>query len=430
MGQSDTESTSSSMRGNPGSPRDISVLLDEPNIDIPSFHHLAPISPSASTSSSETSDLDSSVIITNQTPKRPEIPVIDLTSPDGEGEEGAARVQGGAAAAVPAPCEDFAQFAQNFRWRLQARDPRGQRIALNESRLRARRLRGRHTPYSSLWDRGPSPGPRHEALLAEFADIAPRPSLSGDSASPIVIDDERSPFAQHHVPPNDASSWFLSDRQHRMERFRRRLSASRQAAGRCFLQSDEALAHRLQHAEYAQEVEEHNQSIRDATQPAAARAGALHAFPTTMHQPSPLQVRRRRPFHAPFASQGLPELLLPFVSVVSFPPPPLHHYGDSSPGHSNEGEDYEALWNLSERIGLAKARGLSKEVIDSIPSFRYSASSKDSSNGNCVVCMSNYINREKLRRLPCNHDFHAKCIDRWLKNNRTCPVCREEIIES
>lgn len=141
-------------------------------------------------------------------------------------------------------------------------------------------------------------------------------------------------------------------------------------------------------------------------------------------------MRRRRPFHAPFASQGLPELLLPFVSVVSFPPPPLHHYGDSSPGHSNEGEDYEALWNLSERIGLAKARGLSKEVIDSIPSFRYSASSKDSSNGNCVVCMSNYINREKLRRLPCNHDFHAKCIDRWLKNNRTCPVCREEIIES
>ena len=54
-------------------------------------------------------------------------------------------------------------------------------------------------------------------------------------------------------------------------------------------------------------------------------------------------------------------------------------------------------------------------MIDSIPSFRYSASSKDSSNGNCVVCMSNYINREKLRRLPCNHDFHAKCIDRWLK---------------
>ena len=100
MGQSDTESTSSSMRGNPGSPRDISVLLDEPNVDIPSFHHPAPISPSASTSSSETGDLDNSVIMVNQTPKRSEIPVIDLTSPD-EGEDGATRAQGGAAAGPP-----------------------------------------------------------------------------------------------------------------------------------------------------------------------------------------------------------------------------------------------------------------------------------------------------------------------------------------
>ena len=102
MGQSDTESTSSSMRGNPGSPRDISVLLDEPNVDISGFHHPGPISPSVSTSSSDTSELDSSVIhvLTNQTPKRSEIPVIDLTSPD-EGDSGTARAQGGAAAAPP-----------------------------------------------------------------------------------------------------------------------------------------------------------------------------------------------------------------------------------------------------------------------------------------------------------------------------------------
>lgn len=116
---------------------------------------------------------------------------------------------------------------------------------------------------------------------------------------------------------------------------------------------------------------------------------------------------------------------------------------------------FQALWNLSERIGLAKARGLSKEgtdsyhssllqswlftvlykviliciilvsVIDNIPAFRYSASSRDSSNGNCVVCMSDYINREKLRRLPCNHDFHAKCIDRWLRVSLPClRLCR------
>lgn len=428
MGQSDTESTSSSMRGNPGSPRDISVLLDEPSAEIPNFHHPGHLSPSVSTSSSDTSEPDSSVVVINQTPKRTEIPVIDLTSPD-EGDEGSARTQGNAAA--PPPYEDFAQFASNFRWRFQGRDSRGQRFPLNESRLRSRRIRGRHVPYTNLFERGPSGGGRNEGLLAEFADFAPRPAPSGENNTPIVIDDERLPFAQHQVPPNDAPSWFLSDRQHRMERFRRRLNASRQST-RCYLQSDEALAHRLQQAEYTRDVEENVHNAGDTTQVPRARIGGLHAIPPTVHQPPApsLQVRRRRPIHSTFASQAFPELLLPFVSVVSFPPPPLHHYGDSTLGHSTEGEDYEALWNLSERIGLAKARGLSKEVIDNIPSFRYSASSRDSSNGNCVVCMSDYSKGEKLRRLPCNHDFHAKCIDRWLKNNRTCPVCREEVMES
>ncbi|XP_068673515.1 E3 ubiquitin-protein ligase RNF38-like [Montipora foliosa] len=424
MGQSDTESTSSSMRGNPGSPRDISVLLDDSSADIPGFQHPAPISPSASTSSSETSDLDNSVIITSQTPKRTDIPVIDLTSPD-EGDEGAARTHGSFGGNLP--CEDFAQFASNYRWRIHGRDPRSQRFPLPDNRLRSRRFPRRHLPYSNLWERVPAPSNRHDPLLAELADLVPRPSPPADSNSPIIIDDERSPFTQHQVPPNDAPSWFLSDRQHRMERFRRRLNATRQA-GRCYLQSDEALAYRLQQAEYTRDVEEH--SAADVRQPAAARVGPLHAVPHMMHQPLQLQARRtgRRPFHTSQAVAS--DLFLPFVSVVSIPPPPLHHYGDSNQGLSAEGEDYEALWNLSERIGLAKARGLSKEVIDNIPSFRYSASSRDFSNGNCVVCMSDYINREKLRRLPCNHDFHAKCIDRWLKNNRTCPVCREVVMES
>ena len=86
--------------------------------------------------------------------------------------------------------EDFAQFASNFRWRIQARDSRAQRLPLNESRLRTRRFRGRHIPYTQLWDRVPPVASRHDSLLADIADFAPRPGPSADNNSPIVIEDE------------------------------------------------------------------------------------------------------------------------------------------------------------------------------------------------------------------------------------------------
>lgn len=33
----------------------------------------------------------------------------------------------------------------------------------------------------------------------------------------------------------------------------------------------------------------------------------------------------------------------------------------------------------------------------------------------CVVCMCSYKEKEKVRTLPCVHEFHQGCIDTWLK---------------
>ena len=32
-----------------------------------------------------------------------------------------------------------------------------------------------------------------------------------------------------------------------------------------------------------------------------------------------------------------------------------------------------------------------------------------------VVCMSDFETRQMVRVLPCSHEFHAKCVDKWLK---------------
>nr|XP_033782729.1 RING finger protein 44 isoform X2 [Geotrypetes seraphini]XP_033782730.1 RING finger protein 44 isoform X2 [Geotrypetes seraphini] len=94
-----------------------------------------------------------------------------------------------------------------------------------------------------------------------------------------------------------------------------------------------------------------------------------------------------------------------------------------------EMENYEALLNLAERLGEAKPRGLTKASIELLPSYRFNPESHHSEQTLCVVCFSDFETRQLLRVLPCNHEFHAKCVDKWLKANRTCPICRADASE-
>ncbi|KAJ7561619.1 hypothetical protein O6H91_03G035900 [Diphasiastrum complanatum] len=42
----------------------------------------------------------------------------------------------------------------------------------------------------------------------------------------------------------------------------------------------------------------------------------------------------------------------------------------------------------------------------------------------CSVCLEHVMEGELLRSLPCLHQFHAICIDQWLRQQATCPVCK------
>lgn len=109
-----------------------------------------------------------------------------------------------------------------------------------------------------------------------------------------------------------------------------------------------------------------------------------------------------------------------------------------------EAENYEALLSLAERLGEVKPKGLPKSDIEQLPSYRYSAAEetagtetahseaeeeKEPGQTVCVVCMSDFETRQMVRVLPCSHEFHAKCVDKWLKTNRTCPICRGDASE-
>ncbi|XP_022723933.1 E3 ubiquitin-protein ligase At1g63170-like isoform X2 [Durio zibethinus] len=48
----------------------------------------------------------------------------------------------------------------------------------------------------------------------------------------------------------------------------------------------------------------------------------------------------------------------------------------------------------------------------------------------CCICLAKYADNDELRELPCIHVFHVVCVDKWLKINASCPLCKNEIGES
>lgn len=96
-----------------------------------------------------------------------------------------------------------------------------------------------------------------------------------------------------------------------------------------------------------------------------------------------------------------------------------HHHGPN--GQSNGLDD--TMLTTSE----SKPRGLNRAEIDSLQPY-IQTNEKDSRT--CVICLSRFELKSKIRPLPCNHAFHAKCVDKWLRANRTCPICRRDALKT
>ncbi|KAI8905359.1 hypothetical protein DFJ77DRAFT_479199 [Powellomyces hirtus] len=93
----------------------------------------------------------------------------------------------------------------------------------------------------------------------------------------------------------------------------------------------------------------------------------------------------------------------------------------------DEDLDYESLLALSERIGDARPRGLTEQMIGSLPSRPYTPGCMPSDEAKCTVCLSEYESGDSLKGTPCAHWFHDECLEEWLKQSKTCPICRTKI---
>uniref|UniRef100_A0A7N0U8B7 RING-type domain-containing protein n=1 Tax=Kalanchoe fedtschenkoi TaxID=63787 RepID=A0A7N0U8B7_KALFE len=107
------------------------------------------------------------------------------------------------------------------------------------------------------------------------------------------------------------------------------------------------------------------------------------------------------------------------------------------------------------REDLNQTRGATSESINALPTYKFklkknkSGSNRDGSSrveeggivaagtdkervipaedAACCICLAKYANNDELREMPCSHFLHKDCVDKWLKINATCPLCKCEV---
>ncbi|XP_042498294.1 E3 ubiquitin-protein ligase At1g63170-like isoform X2 [Macadamia integrifolia] len=114
---------------------------------------------------------------------------------------------------------------------------------------------------------------------------------------------------------------------------------------------------------------------------------------------------------------------------------------------------------LGFREDLTQTRGASPDSINALPTYKFKLKKNGDRNDReinseevgdggvlaagtdkerkisgedavCCICLAKYADNDELRELPCSHFFHTDCVDKWLKINALCPLCKCEVSET
>ncbi|XP_017263969.1 RING finger protein 150a [Kryptolebias marmoratus] len=79
------------------------------------------------------------------------------------------------------------------------------------------------------------------------------------------------------------------------------------------------------------------------------------------------------------------------------------------------------------RLGDAAKKAMSKLQVRTL---KKGDKETESDFDNCAVCIEGYKPNDVVRILPCRHVFHKHCVDPWLQDHRTCPMCKMNILKA
>ena len=74
-------------------------------------------------------------------------------------------------------------------------------------------------------------------------------------------------------------------------------------------------------------------------------------------------------------------------------------------------------------------RGLMMDVLENLPQNKLLIV-EVGNELQCAICHEHAKLQDNLRVLPCTHRFHQTCIDVWLLQKLTCPLCRVNVLDT
>lgn len=162
------------------------------------------------------------------------------------------------------------------------------------------------------------------------------------------------------------------------------------------------------------------------------------------NEPPANRVRRRRMTIGPLISDGLvmtPSGRSSFTHIAeSTARNPRFfngfHFGNGL-GTDTEGSPRLRLQDLDHGLSSSNQQlqhmiitdGIPHQIIEILPIERFRPDQiRTEEQSICLICQFDYTEGEEFRRLPCLHHFHPECIDQWLLNRVSCPVCRLSVL--
>ena len=84
------------------------------------------------------------------------------------------------------------------------------------------------------------------------------------------------------------------------------------------------------------------------------------------------------------------------------------------------------MLEFEERNGKV-SKGLKPEQIRGMKEYVW-GSNRDTVEDTCTICYDVFKYGERFKKTKCGHEFHSKCLDKWLAEQKRCPMCNEEAI--